>query len=216
MGRPFIDLSGERFGSLVTLKRVENNKNNDVQWLCQCDCGKTLIVTTQSLRNGRTKSCGCYKQKCVENMKTCDGESDTKLHRVWCNIKTRCTNPNYDKYKYYGGKGVKMCDEWQHSFLAFKKWCYENGWDESLEIDRIDNNGDYSPDNCRCITHKANCRNRSTSRKYEIDGIEMCLSEIAERYCISEKTIRYRLNCGLSPVEAVTKPIISKYNWRQQ
>jgi hypothetical protein len=109
-------------------------------------------------------------------MRKFHGMANTHIYAVWMNMKARCNNPNGKDYRYYGGRGIRVCDEWG-DFVNFKKWADENGYDQSLEIDRKDNNGDYSPANCRFITHAINSRNRSRGRQWIIDGVrfETCL-----------------------------------------
>ena len=122
-------------------------------------------------------------------MRTFHGMTGTPLFAVWMNMRNRCNNPKASDYKYYGGKGVRVCDEWQ-GFVKFQKWANENGYGESLEIDRKDNNGGYSPENCRFVTHAVNCRNRSRCRQWIVEGInfETCL-DAAQAFGVCAATI---------------------------
>ena len=122
------------------------------------------------------------------------GLSAHPLNIIWCGIKERCQNPNADNYKWYGGKGVKLCDEWQE-FLPFYNWAISHNWEHGLTVDRIDGDGDYSPDNCRLITIKQQCRNRKTNKSITIDGVTHLQCEWEETLGLSKKIIakwRYR------------------------
>lgn len=164
--RTFIDRVGERFGRLVVLSRADDyvapNGDKHVMWKCLCDCGNEAIVDVCQLIQGKTKSCGClYKDG---NHKTHGGRYD-RLYRVFANMNNRCYNQNADDYAYYGGRGIKICDEWRHNYAAFKEWAVANGYDENAPkwqciIDRIDVNGDYSPDNCRWVPMSVQGKNR--------------------------------------------------------
>lgn len=148
------NLTNQKFGMLTAIKRVENHKNGKTQWECTCDCGNTTIVQTYLLTKGITKSCGC---KSGEK----HGMTGTRLYEIWVNMKTRCYNKNNIAYKnWYGDRGIKICDEWHHSFTNFYKWAIKNGYEDNLTIDRIDVNGNYEPSNCRWITMKKQCNNK--------------------------------------------------------
>lgn len=168
--RTAIDLTGQRFGFLVVLNQTEDYISPhgvlSHQWLCQCDCGNKVIVTASNLKKKKsgTKSCGC-----MHHPKT-HGLTDSRIYKTWTNMKQRCNNPNHKAYKNYGGRGIKVCDEWNNSSETFFKWAFENGYDDNLELDRIDNNLGYSPDNCRWITHKEQQLNKRNNRLVKYNG----------------------------------------------
>ena len=155
-----VNIIGKRYGRLtVKSETAERSKCGEVKYLCSCDCGNETVVVGTSLRNEKTQSCGCLlKESTTERAKT-HGLSKDPLYRIWDGMKQRCHNPKNRAYKYYGARGIYVCDEWFNSPEAFIKWAKENGWEKNLEIDRIDNNKGYSPDNCRCVTHKVNMNN---------------------------------------------------------
>lgn len=125
-----------------------------------------------------------------------------RLYRIWKAMRTRCNNPNFHAYKYYGGKGVKICDEWD-SYETFYNWAIQNGYDHDLTIDRINNNDGYSPSNCRWISHAEQQNNRSNRVTQIINGEEMTLKQIAERYGLNKHTVTTRYDSGWRGIELI-------------
>lgn len=169
-----IDLIGHRFGRLVVLERVENkihpNGRQDVVYRCQCDCGKQKEVPSVNLRKGRTISCGCYANESRRKCHTKHGASGHRLYTTWTNIKQRCYNRNSDDYVNYGGRGIKVCNEWLNSFESFYHWSLQNGYREDLTIDRIDVDGNYEPSNCRWATRTEQRHNRRDTQADNLEG----------------------------------------------
>jgi len=153
------DLTGERYGRLMALTYVGVDKNRNSTWLCECTCGKTTIVSSKSLRSGNTRSCGCLKLELLVERSTKHRLCNHPLYTIWQGLKLRCYCPGATKYKDWGGRGIKMCNEWREDFLPFFRWA-EPLWSQDLQIDREDNDGDYTPDNCRFVTGSVNCMNR--------------------------------------------------------
>ena len=132
----------------------------------------------------------------------------TRIGRIYHNMKTRCYNQNYDRYQYYGGKGVKICDEWLNSYDEFESWALSHGYTDDMTIDRIDTNGDYSPLNCRWVSRKVQANNRTSNHMIELNGRVQTLIQWAEEYGLLPETVYTRINTlGWSPEKALTTPI---------
>lgn len=208
-GGRMIDLSGKRFGRLIVIEKDKSDCKKGLSWLCECDCGNRCIVWGIYLRNGDTKSCGCLHKDVVSKQMSTHGLSKTRLYRIWSNIKTRCYNPNSDNYKYYGGKGIYMCDEWKNNFLCFRDWAINNGWNEELSkqdwtIDRIDNSKPYCPENCRWANHITQCNNQTSNKMFEYNNEVHTMSEWARILGIKYTTLRARISRGHTFEEAIT------------
>lgn len=207
-----IDETGNRYHSLTVIKVVGIKRYPSCTkrlWECRCDCGNTIITPMGPLKNGRTKSCGCLMKRNRYIVGRKHGMSDSRLFRIWANMLSRCTNPNTSYYKRYGGRGIKVCDEWngEDGSTNFINWALKNGYEHRLTLDRINNNGNYEPSNCRWITNKAQQRNKSTNKLLTLNGETHCVCEWSEKIGISTNTLNQRLNRGWSVEKTLTTPI---------
>lgn len=192
------DLTGQKFGRLEVIG-IDDNGDRKTNWICQCDCGAIKSVRSDSLQNGAVKSCGCLKKEQDRQNLTkhhSHKQSGTRLYQIWVGLKGRCQNENNARYSNYGGRGISVCEEWNKSFQAFYDWSLENGYDETLTIDRIDNDGNYAPANCHWATIEEQCNNRRTNVVIKIGNAEKTLTQWCDIFEVDYKTIyaRYRRN----------------------
>lgn len=185
-----LNISGNKFGKLTAKKPVGKNKKGQIIWLCKCDCGKMCEIPSSSLVSGNSKSCGCSRRK--------NGEiHNHRLYNIWRGMKNRCYNSSHMAYENYGGRGIEICEEWKNDFQTFYKWAVENGYSDNLTIDRINNDGNYEPNNCRWITQKEQCNNTRRNIYVTCDGKTNTISEWIRVIGVSRRVMENRIKkCG--------------------
>lgn len=212
------DLKGMTFGELTVIERAKNNKNGKARWLCLCSCENKKIISSANLLSGHTMSCGCMRGKCKagnfrksykKRVGNRNGLSNHRLYGIWRNMKMRCNLKSCENYHYYGGRGIKVCDEWTNDFMNFYNWAMANGYTEKLTLDRKNNDGNYEPNNCRWVTQSVQNMNKRgfKARTITINGITKHLFEWAKETGICDETIRKRYKSGLRGLDLIKKPV---------
>lgn len=212
----FIDLRGKDFGKLHVIENEDYLiKNGRTYFLCQCKCGsEPKFIQSYYLKTGHTQSCGCLKHE--EKIFT-HGLTNTRLYRTYNSMKQRCYK-EYDKaYKNYGGRGITICDEWldkENGFLNFYNWAINNGYEDSLTIDRKNNDGNYEPNNCRWVNDKTQSNNRRSNNLITIDGITKNITQWAEEYDLCYSTIKSRIVRGKTGRDLITPAQITNFRFK--
>ena len=197
----FSDMTGFRFGRLTVLGRAPDKttgKKPKVMWRCRCDCGNETIVAGYALRGGTTVSCGCKIRKHGYSHKE-------RLYTTWRNKRRRCNDPKNNRWDQYGGRGIRVCPEW-NDYAVFREWAMSNGYADDLTIDRINVDTGYSPENCRWVRAKAQANNTTRNRYIAFRGKTLTLSQWAEELGISYGTINHRIQRGWSMDDIATIP----------
>lgn len=205
MGRPAKDLTGMHFGSLTVLSReIVSSTDKRVAWRCLCSCGNEVIVKSNNLLSGHKISCNCFRSERMAKLNLKHGDSYSRLYNIYEKMKQRCTNPKDCNYANYGARGIKVCDEWK-KYETFRDWALSHGYCDYLSIDRIDVNGDYSPENCRWATGKEQSNNRRSSVKLEHNGEVRTLAEWCQLLGLNYKTVSRRYLTGKSTEQILSK-----------
>jgi hypothetical protein len=202
------DLTGKKFYRWTVLGFSHVDKCGTVFWKCVCDCKTEKAVNGRSLKNGKTKSCGCLQKETVSKLKK-HGYHGTKLYAVWAGMKQRCQNPKAHEYENYGGRGVTVCTEWQDA-KPFLDWALSHGYREGLQLDRIDNNKGYSPANCRFITPLENERNRRNNVFITVGNEIKTISEWSRLVGCKKDLISSRFKLGWDVEKAIFTPAKGK------
>ena len=201
------DITGEKFGKLTVIQRNGYTTDKDGKrtslWLCKCECGNKITVPQHNLVTGGRKSCGCLRNK-LHDTYTTHNLSRSRIYHTYNNMLTRCYAKKDKHYDSYGGRGIKVCDEWKSDFMSFYKWAIKNGYNDSLTIDRIDVNGNYEPNNCRWVNAEIQNRNKRNNVRYNVYGESLLIREISEKYNIPIPTLRGRMKkFNISMEEAI-------------
>lgn len=203
MGR-FLDITGEHFGRLKVNHIAGRNKHNQILWHCTCECGKEAVVIGHLMRYGYTQSCGCLHREMASKINLSHGMAQKPIYRIWRSMMQRCYDKNSNAYGRYGGRGISVCESWQ-DFNSF----YADMGDrpEGLSLERVDNDGDYSPENVVWADAKAQARNRRSTVYLEHDGQRKSMAEWAEDVGMDIKTLWMRINRGMPVDVALTKGV---------
>lgn len=205
-------IEGKRFGRLVVVAlNKERSTPRRKYYDCLCDCGGAKVALRGNLVGGKTTSCGCYQKESAtssinKNRKRGElhGDSKTRLYTIWQNMLNRCRNENIPEYYHYGARGITVCEEWAQSYLLFKQWAIQHGYDDSLTIDRIDCNGNYDPSNCRWVDMKVQANNKRNNKRVEINGIVKTESQWAHDSGVSRGVIARNIRKGLTEDDILT------------
>lgn len=193
------DLTGLSFGYLTAEVYAGSDGKNSL-WTCRCICGRTVEMAaseiTKQKKRGIWASCGCRRRQSIGQRNTAHGKTQHPLFHVWRSMLTRCNLPTAQAYRRYGGRGIVVCERWQESFEAFWEDMYST-YHEGLVLDRRDNEGDYTPENCHWVTYKQSARNTSSNRVIQTPWGEMTVSEAAEKSGVKKTTLTYRLDHGV-------------------
>ncbi len=211
------DLTGQKFGRLTVIKYLGRDKNYRKRWECKCDCGnnETIAVISYNLKNGNTQSCGCLqKEKTAQANKT-HQLSNHRIYHIWNNMLARCYNLHSINYNNYGGRGIKVCDEWL-IFENFMEWAFANNYQDDLTIDRIDNNDNYCPENCRWVNQKEQQNNKSTNHFLTFNNETLTISQWSEKVKIDKRVLQYRIAHSWDIEKALFTPVQHKVIKRKE
>jgi hypothetical protein len=212
----FVDLTGQRFGRLL-VERRSANRGTSAAWECACSCGARTTVTTGALRSGHTASCGCYsRERSAERLRSIartHGENGSPEWLAWAGMRARCGNPKNHAFSRYGGRGIRVCTRWLDSYENFLA---DMGRKPSAKhsLDRIDNDGNYEPGNCRWATAMEQRHNRRDSRTITHNGETLSLADWARRTGMQLGTLWYRLSRGVPFEDAISRPLQPGRHWR--
>lgn len=201
-----IDMTGKRFGQLVVIEQAGNSSAGAAIWRCQCDCGKETKTNGGDLRFGKSTSCGHDNMKKFRASTIKHGQTGTRLYRTWKNMRSRCNNPNASRFEIYGGRGISVCKEWD-KFEVFYEWALDNGYNDSLTIERKNVDGNYEPENCCWITSKMQAMNKRNVPTND-DGVPW--NHVAKMNNISTAAYRTRVHDGWPLEQAATWPMYKK------
>jgi len=204
----FIDI-GDRFSRLKVIA-ITKNKDNRTRYKCECDCGNVVCVEARFLFNGDSMSCGCFARETFIKRNTKHGGSKTRVYKIWEGMKARCNNSNNPSFEYYGKRNISICDEWEKEFMNFYSWAMSNGYRDDLTIERINNDGNYEPSNCKWATPKEQNNNTRHNRIVEYEGNKFNLTQLSEKYNIPFSVLKHRLNKNWGINVAIKTPVRNK------
>lgn len=196
----FDNIEGRRYGRLLVLERAEAQYGLTT-WLCRCDCGNETVVTACNLKKGHTKSCGCYRRDLPTKHGEASGHRKTKEYVAWTHAKARCHNPKHPYYQWYGARGISMCPEWREDYSKFLADMGPRP--EGCSLDRVNNDGNYEPGNCRWVSMKEQSRNKRSNIVITFEGQEMIASDWEKKFGVRKDYISKRLRNGMNMKDIV-------------
>lgn len=207
---------GKKFGKLTVIgfeRHISKSGEKSWRWKVKCECGTEKTMEPWSVLSGRYVSCGCVRLSVGKKNKT-HGEAKTRLYMIWGRMNERCSSTD-ERYKRYQGRGIEVCEEWK-KYETFAAWAYSNGYEDGLSIERVDNDGNYCPENCKWIKRGLQARNRNTTFWVEYDGRKMSLAEACELAGMPYKTVFARIkDMGWSFDDAISIPINTTRKWKR-
>ena len=207
----YSNLTGQRFGRLLVIEEIEPRRDakNRIyhRWKCKCDCGNFVNVTTNNLKGNHSRSCGCLQSEVAGQQTLKHGYRKTRLYSIYNTMKQRCNNPNNTAYKNYGGRGIKVCAEWNKSdgLKTFGDWALANGYRDDLTIDRINVNGNYEPSNCRWITREEQASNTRRNVFIEYQNIRYTIAQFSRKFNIDHRKVGRAIKKGLNAEEILLR-----------
>ena len=218
-----VDYTGHKWYQLKALRfthfklyprrtRGPDSVNKVPYWDFECDCGKITNASIASVRRGDQKSCGCRRLEMIKNLTLRHGDATSKskhnrIYRIWAQMKRRCQLKSVKSYFRYGGRGIEVCTEWSDDYVTFKQWSLNNGYDDRLTLDRIDNDGNYTPDNCRWVDRTTQANNRRSNKIVEYKGKTYTIAELSKETNTCQGRLSHRIAIGYTTEEAVEMPL---------
>ena len=204
------DLTNKKFGRLTAIKYSHSTKDGRTMWLCNCTCGKQKITSAKDLKRGTVQSCGCLRREVTSKRQKTHGSSETRLYYIWLTMKHRCETVKNGKAKRnYLDRGITVCKEW-HDFAIFQKWALSNGYNDKYTIDRIDNNGNYCPENCRWADNYTQANNKRNNVWLTYNNKSQTIAQWAREIGMEYNTLDERIRKGWSVERALSTPVMCK------
>lgn len=206
MGK-FDDLTGRKFGRLIAIEYAGSDNGHGAIWKCLCECGASKDVRAKHLKSGSVQSCGCYSKEATSKRKSTHKMTHTRIYNIWKAMRHRCEKTYSASFERYGGRGISVCEEWRNDFQAFFKWAMANGYTDGMSIDRIDNNGNYCPDNCRWVDMVTQANNKRNNHLLTYNGKTQTVAAWSKEIGIGSGTIWRRIRLGWSAEKALAEKV---------